>query len=130
MAEFLVAAGPVAGVVDGFDGPDQGHTPTGDITFLSGRLGGVKGIVDAVFSLLHGGFGRGSDLDDGHTAGQLGEAFLQLLAVVVTGTAFQLGPDLIDATLEVLVLAAAFDDGGGVLVDDYLLGLPEGVEFE
>ena len=67
--------------------------------------------------LLHLDFGRGADVDDGHAAGELGEALLELLAVVVAGGVFDLALDLADAVGDVLLLAGAVDDGGVVLVD-------------
>jgi hypothetical protein len=52
--------------------------------------------------LLHLDLGRGADLDDGHAADQLGQALLQLLAVVVGGGLLDLGADLLDPALDVL----------------------------
>jgi hypothetical protein len=85
----------------------------------------VQRVFDAGLLFLHLGLGRGADVDDGHAAGQLGQAFLQFLAVVVGGGFLDLAADLIHAALDVGGLAAAFDDGGVFLVDDDALGAAE-----
>ena len=90
----------------------------------------MQGVFDAGFLFLHLGLGRGADIDDGHAAGQLGQAFLQFLAVVVGGGFLDLAADLVDAALDVGGLAAAFDDGGVFLVNDDALGAAEVVEFD
>jgi hypothetical protein len=56
---------------------------TGDDALLDGGLGVAHGVLDAVLALLELDLGGRADLDDGHAAGQLGEALLELLAVVV-----------------------------------------------
>ena len=78
--------------------------------FFHGRSCGVQGVFNPVLSLLHLDFGRGSDVDDRDTAGELGQPFLQLLFVVVGGRFLDLRLDLIDAGLNVLLLAGAFND--------------------
>jgi hypothetical protein len=57
----------------------------------------VQGVFDAGLLLLHLDLGGGADLDQRHTAGQLGQALLQLLAVVVGGGLLDLGADLLDS---------------------------------
>ena len=78
--------------------------------------------------LLELDLGGGADLDDGDAAGQLGQALLQLLPVVVGVGVLDLGLDLVDAALDVVVVAATLDDGGLVLGDDDLAGLAQQVE--
>ena len=75
----------------------------------------LQGVLDAVLLLLQLGLGRGADLDDGHAAGQLGQALLQLLAVVVGGRGLDLGADLLDAALDRRLVAMTLDEGGVVL---------------
>jgi hypothetical protein len=58
-----------------------------------------------VLLLLQLHLGGGADLDDGHAAGQLGQALLQLLAVPVAVGVVDLGLDLVDAADDVVVLA-------------------------
>ncbi len=78
--------------------------------------------------LLELDLGGRADLQDRDTAGQLGEALLQLLAVVVGVGVLDLGLDLVDATLDVVLGAGALDDRGLVLRDDDLAGTAEQVE--
>jgi len=70
-----------------------------------------------VLLLLHLDLGGRADVDDGDAAGELGQALLELLAVVVGGGVLDLLLDLADAISYVLLLAGAVDDGGVVLVD-------------
>ena len=67
-------------------------------------------------------FGGSADLDDGDTAGQLGQALLQLLAIVIGIGVGDLATDLSDASGHVLLGAATGHDGGLILGDDDLLG--------
>src|SRR5215210_4678311 len=64
-------------------GLQQGDAATGDDALLDGRLRVAHGVLDAVLALLELDLGRRTGLDDRDPAGQLGQALLQLLAVVV-----------------------------------------------
>ena len=121
-ADLLVALGLALGVLDGFDRAEECDTAAGDDAFFGRRTGGVQGVVDQVLAFLHFGFGGRAGLHDGHAAGELGQAFLELFAVVIAGGLFDLHADLLDAGFDFLLLAAAFDDQGVVLVDDDALG--------
>ena len=59
--------------------------PPGDDALFHRGAGGAQGVLDAVLLLLQLGLGRGADLDHRHAAGQLRQALLQLLLVVVAG---------------------------------------------
>jgi hypothetical protein len=85
----------------------------------------VQGVFNAGLLLLHLGFGGRPDVDLGDAPRQLGQAFLQLLAVVIARGDLDLAADLLDAGLDVLGAAGAFDDGGVVVVDADLLGLAQ-----
>ena len=61
----------------------QRDATTGDDALLDGRLRVANGVLDAVLALLELDLGGRADLDDRNAAGQLGQALLQLLAVVV-----------------------------------------------
>jgi hypothetical protein len=75
-----------------------------------------------VLALLELDLGGSAGLDDRNAAGQLGQALLQLLAVVVAVRVLDLGADLVDPARDLLGVAGAFDDGGLVLGDDDLAG--------
>src|SRR3569623_231877 len=90
--------------------------------FFTGGTGGVQRVFAAGLLLLHLDFGRGTNLDHGHAASQLGLALLQLLADVVAGDFVDLLVDLGDAALDRVVIAGAVDDGGVFLADLDALG--------
>ena len=106
-------------------GADQRDTAAGHDAFLDRRAGGVQRVFDARLLLLHLDFGRGADLDQRHTAGQLGDALLQLLAVVVGGGFLDLLADRLDAAFDLALFAGAVDDGGVLLADLDALGAAE-----
>ena len=90
----------------------------------------MQRVFDAGFLFLHLGLGRGADVDDGHATGELRQAFLELLAVVIGGGLFDLTADLAHAALDVGLLAVAFHDGGVFLVDRDALGAAEVLELD
>ena len=96
----------------------QRDAAAGHDALFDGRLGGRHGVLDAVLLLLELDLGGGADLEHGDAAGQLGEALLELLAVVVGVGVLDLGLDLVDAALDVVLGAGTLDDGGLVLGDD------------
>jgi hypothetical protein len=59
----------------------------GEDALFDGGAGGVQRVLDAGLLLLHLDLGGGADVDLGDAAGELGEALLELLAVVVAGGA-------------------------------------------
>jgi hypothetical protein len=56
-------------------------------------------VLDTRFLFLHLGLGRRPDLDDRHATDQLGEPFLQLLAVVLGRRVLDLRAQLLDAAV-------------------------------
>ena len=74
------------------DGLQQRGAAAGDEALLDRRAGRREGVLDAVLPLLELDLGGRADLDDGDAAGQLGEALLELLAVVVGGGLLDLRP--------------------------------------
>ncbi len=111
--------------VDDLGAAQERHAAAGDDAFLDGRTGRVQRVFHAGLLLLHLGLGRGADIDDRHATGELRQAFLQLLAVVVGGRLVDLPPDLLHAALDVGALAATFDDRRVFLVDRDPLGAAE-----
>src|SRR5690606_5926756 len=89
---------------------DERDATTGDDALLDGGLRVADGVLDAVLALLELDLGGRADLDDGDAAGQLGEALLELLAVVVRVAVLDLGLDLRDAARDLGLVSAALDD--------------------
>ena len=125
-ADLLVALGLALAVLDGLDRAEERDAAAGDDALFGRGLGGVQGVVDQVLAFLHLGLGVRAGLHDRDAAGQLRQAFLELLAVVVAGGLLDLLADLLGAGLDLLLLAAAFDDQRVVLVDDDALGAGRG----
>ena len=112
-------------VVDGLAGAEQRNAATRHDALFNRRARGVEGVFDAGLLFLHFNFGGGTDVDNGNAAGQLGEALLELLAVVVGGGFVDLAADLLHARLDVGGLARTFNDRGIFLVDHDALGATE-----
>ena len=106
----------------------QGDAAAGDDALLDRSLGRLDGVLDAVLLLLELDLGGRADLDDRHAAGELRQPLLELLAVVVGVGLLDLGLDLVDPALDLLLVAAALDDRGLVLGDDDLARRAEQVE--
>src|SRR5205085_699111 len=104
-------------LVEHRDAADQRDAATGDDALLDGRAGRVHGVLDARLLLLHLDLGGRADADDRDAADQLGQALLQLLAIVVRGGVLDLAADRLHARVDRVLLAAALDDGRVVLVD-------------
>jgi hypothetical protein len=68
---------------------------------FDGGASRMQGIFNAGLLLFHFAFGRRTDVDLGHTAGQLGQALFQLFTVVIAGRVLDLAADLVDASLDV-----------------------------
>ena len=85
----------------------------------------MKRILDAGLLLLHLDLADRADLHHGDAAGELGQALLQLLAVVVAAGVLDLLADGVTASGDLLLVAAAAHDGGRLLVDLDALGAAE-----
>src|SRR3954447_5150103 len=101
-------------------GTEQRHATAGHDALFHGSLGGLHCVLDAVLLLLELHLGRGADLDDRDTAGQLGETLLELLTVVVGVGVLDLRTDLLDPAVDLLLRATTLDDGRLVLGHDDL----------
>src|SRR5439155_4845136 len=112
----------------GLAGLHHGYDTTGDNALLHGRLRVADGVLDAVLALLELDLGGRADLDDRNTAGELRQALLQLLAVVVGVALLDLGADLVDPALDLLGVARTLDDGGLVPGGGELASLAEVVQ--
>src|ERR1035438_5872285 len=112
-------------LVNGFEAADQSHATARHDAFFDGCAGRMQRVLDTGLFLFHLGLGRRADVDDGHATGELGQAFLEFLAVVVRGGFLDLTADLVHAALDVGALATAFDDGGVFFVHHNALGAGE-----
>src|SRR3954470_16533959 len=112
----------------GLRGEKQRDATTGEDTLLDCSLRVADRVLDAVLALLELHLGGSADLDDRNTAGQLGQALLQLLAVVVAVALLDLVLDLVDPAGDLVAVTGALDDRRLVLADDDLARLAEQVE--
>ena len=99
---------------------DQGHATAGHDALLDGRLCIAHGVLDAVFALLELDLCCRTDLDDGDAASQLGEALLELFAIVIGIRLLDLRTNLVDPTRDLIWITGSLDDGRLVLGDDHL----------
>ena len=76
----------------------------------------------ARFLLFHFHFGCSADFDQGHTAGQFGDALLQFFLVIVTGGVFNLLAHILDALFDTLGITRTVDDRGVFLAGLNALG--------
>ena len=104
------------------------HAAAGDDALFDRRTGRLKRVLDAVLLLLELDLGGRADLDDGHAAGELGQALLELLLVEVGVGVLDLDLDLVDAGLDRLLGAGTVDDGRALLGDLDGLGATEHLE--
>ena len=106
---------------------EKGDAAAGDDAVFDGRLRGMHGVFDAGLALLHFGLGGRADLDDRDAADELGQALLELLAVVVGGRLVDLGADLLDPARDrsALLVGRVRDERRVFLVDRDLLGVAE-----
>src|SRR5579862_2617884 len=100
---------------------NQGDAAAGQDAFLDGRAGRVQSVLDAELLLFHLDLGGRADVDLSDAAGELRQALLELLLVVVGGRGLDLLADLADAALDGLGVSGAFDDRGVFLLDHDLL---------
>ena len=108
---------------------DQRNAAARDHAFFDGGTGRVQRVFDAGLLFFHLDLGGSADLDHGHAAGELRNALLQLLLVVVARSL----PRPADGStrcgaLMSRALAGAVDDRGVFLLDDDLLGFAEIVQ--
>src|SRR5690606_32297006 len=96
-------------------GAEEGGAAAGDDALLDGRARRMERVLHAGLLLLHLDLGGRADLDHGHAAGELREALLELLPIVVAGRVLDLAADGLDACLDLGLRAGTLDDGGVVL---------------
>src|SRR5439155_9514509 len=106
----------------------QSHAAAGNDTFLDSRASGMQRVFHASLLLLHLGLGGRANLDHCHAPGQLRQALLQLLAIVIRGGFLDLGAQLLDAAFDGLLGTGAVDDRGVVLIHGHAFGTAQILE--
>src|SRR5262245_59377491 len=71
--------------IDGGDGAQEGDSAARHDAFFDGSAGSVQRVFHAGLLFLHLSFGGCTDVDDGDAARELGQALLELFAVVIAG---------------------------------------------
>jgi len=104
------------------------HTGTSNTSALSSSFRVGQRIVNARSLFLHLHLGRRADFDQRHAAGQLGDALLQFLTIVVAGGFVDLLADILDAPFDLLGVAGAIDDRGFFFPHFDALGLTQIVQ--
>src|SRR5882762_7730225 len=115
-------------LLDGLERAQKGHAAARNHALFDGRTGCVQCVLDARLLFLHFDLGRGTDLDQGNTAGELGNALLQLFLVVIGSRFLDLLTNALDAALDVRSLAGAVDDGGVLFLHQNLLRFAQVVQ--
>ncbi len=115
-------------IIHGLDRTEVGHTATGDDAFFHCRPGGMQRILDAGFLFFHLHLGGRTDIEHRDPAGELGQPFLQFLAIIVRSGVFNLCLNLIDASLDILFLAGALHDGGIIFGNGDTFGLAQVID--
>src|SRR6185369_10681766 len=119
-ADFFVAF--ELELIERFLRTDQSDAATRDDAFFHRGASSVQRIFDASLLLFHLRLSRRADINDGDTTGELGQAFLELLAIVIGSGLFDLTADLANPALDVGVLAFTLNNRGVLLVNRDPLG--------
>ncbi len=85
----------------------------------------MQGVLNSCLLLLHLALCGRADVDHRNTAGNLRQTLLKLLAIVIGSGLLDRRLELLDASLDLVLVALTIDDRGGLLVDDDTLGATE-----
>src|SRR6266699_1670563 len=108
-----------------FDSIQQGHATAGYHTLFDACASSGKRILNTRLTVFQFNLGASADLNKRYAAGQLRQALLELLTIIVAGRLFDLRLDLADASLDFCRLTLAFDNGRIILVGDDEAGRSE-----
>src|SRR2546430_1175855 len=84
------------------NGSNQHGTPPRDNTLFNNSAGRRKGILSTMLLLFQFDLGGSADFDHAYTAGKLGQALLELLAIVVAGCPLDECTDLAYTSLDLI----------------------------
>ncbi len=110
-------------------GSKHSNATTWQNTFFNSGTSRMQSVFDASLLFLHFALGSSTDIDLSNTASQLCDSLFKLFTVVVAGAVFHFPSNLIDTSRNVSLLAATFDDGRIVFVDNDFLGLTKIGQF-
>ena len=116
-AGAVIAAEAVPEIVQPISKLQQCAASSGNDPFLHGCSGGVEGILDPQLAVLEFGFRRCPNLDHGNSAGQLGDALLELFAVVIRIGGLKFAADCGHTITNGLAVIIVGDDCCGFLTD-------------
>src|SRR6266571_1891839 len=80
--------------IQGFDSIQQGHATAGYHTLFDACASSGKRILNTRLAVFQFNLGASADLDERYAAGQLRQALLELLTIIVAGRLFDLRLDL------------------------------------
>src|SRR5947208_5039910 len=106
-------------------GSQKRHATARNDSLFDGGSSRVERVFDASLLFFHLHFGGCADVDHRHAADKLGQPLLQLLAIVIRSSLFDLSANLFYAAFQIGLLACSVDDDGVVFVDDDSFGAPE-----
>src|SRR5450755_2500619 len=112
-------------LLDGLQRAHQRHAAAWNHALFDGRTSRVQCVFNAGLLFLHFDFGRGTDFDHGHTAGELGNTLLQFFLVVIGGRFLDLLANALDTAFDVRCLAGTVDDRGVLFLNQDLLRFAE-----
>src|SRR5271165_4178263 len=102
----------------------------GHNSLFHGRTSSVHGVFHASLLFFQLGFGGRADFNNGDSADELSQAFLEFFPVVIGGGFVDLHAQLANATFNLRRFAGTSNDGGVVLVDGDFLGAAEILELQ
>jgi len=116
-------------LLEALGGVEKSRATTSNNAGGGGSLGGGESINGAVLLLTDLSLAGTTNLDHGNTTGDLGEALLELLLLVLGGGVGNGGLEKLDALLNIGLVACTVENDGLVLGNGHLLGLTKHVEL-
>ena len=98
----------------------QSDATTGNDALFRCSASITDSILNAVLTFLQLNFSGRARLDDGNATGELGQTFRELFLVVLRVRVLDFCADLLDASLQRILVTATVNDGGFILGDNNL----------